>query len=461
MVYYAALKEKQIQMNTVLIGSQWGDEGKGKVIDVLTDKADVVVRYQGGSNAGHTVIAEGKKRVLRLIPSGILHEGKTCIIGNGVVMNPLDLIEEIEAMRASGVEPKGRLFISTRTQMVMLYHRALDKAEEAARAPGKKIGTTGRGIGPAYAAKVSRTGLRCGDMLRDDFTDIVREQVEETNRKLKMLRAERVDAGDQIDVPGCTVKDYQLDPDEFARIYAVAKEKLSPYIIDTVPYLHAAKAAGKSILCEGAQGTMLDIDFGTYPFVTSSNPTSGGACIGSGLSPRDIDCVVGVVKAYTTRVGEGPFPTELYNAVDKEDPDGKTMAEVGHEFGAVTKRPRRTGWYDAVIARYAPQVNGIDYWALTKLDVLDTLAKIKICVAYELDGKRIDTIPSSASDLARVKPIYEEMDGWMCKTSDITRIEDLPPKAKAYVDRLVELSGAKLGILSIGPARESTIRIAL
>lgn len=448
-------------MNTVLIGSQWGDEGKGKVIDVLTDKADVVVRYQGGSNAGHTVIAEGKKRVLRLIPSGILHEGKTCIIGNGVVMNPLDLIEEIEAMRKSGVEPKGRLFISTRTQMVMLYHRALDMAEEAARAPGKKIGTTGRGIGPAYAAKVSRTGLRCGDMLRDDFVEIVREQVAETNRKLKMLRAERVDAGDQIVVPGCTVTDYQLDADEFARIYAVAKEKLSPYIIDTVPYLHAAKAAGKSILCEGAQGTMLDIDFGTYPFVTSSNPTSGGACIGSGLSPRDIDCVVGVVKAYTTRVGEGPFPTELYNAVDMQDPDGKAMAERGHEFGAVTKRPRRTGWYDAVIARYAQQVNGIDYWALTKLDVLDTLPKIKICVAYELDGKRIETIPSSASDLARVKPIYEEMDGWLCETSNITRIEDLPPKAKAYVDRLMELSGAKLGILSIGPARESTIRIAL
>ena len=448
-------------MNTVLIGSQWGDEGKGKVIDVLTDKADVVVRYQGGSNAGHTVIAEGKKRVLRLIPSGILHEGKTCIIGNGVVMNPLDLIEEIEAMRASGVEPKGRLFISTRTQMVMLYHRALDKAEESARAPGKKIGTTGRGIGPAYAAKVSRTGLRCGDMLRDDFTDLVREQVEETNRKLKMLRAERVDAGDALEVPGCTVTDYQLDADEFARIYAVAKEKLSPYIIDTVPYLHAAKSAGKSILCEGAQGTMLDIDFGTYPFVTSSNPTSGGACIGSGLSPRDIDCVVGVVKAYTTRVGEGPFPTELYNAVDMQDPDGQAMAERGHEFGAVTKRPRRTGWYDAVIARYAQQVNGVDYWALTKLDVLDTLPKIKICVAYELDGKRIDTIPSSASDLARVKPIYEEMDGWLCETSNITRIEDLPPKAKAYVDRLVELSGAKLGILSIGPARESTIRIAL
>ena len=448
-------------MNTVLIGSQWGDEGKGKIIDVLTDKADLVVRYQGGSNAGHTVIAEGKKRVLRLIPSGILHDGKVCVIGNGVVMNPLDLIEEIETLRATGIEAKGRLFISTRTQMVMLYHRALDKAEEAARAPGKKIGTTGRGIGPAYAAKVSRTGLRCGDMLADGFLDLVREQVNDTNSKLRMLKNERVDEGDSIDVPGCTIKDYQLDADELVATYKIVQEKLAPYVRDTVPMLHEAKMAGKSILLEGAQGTMLDIDFGTYPFVTSSNPTSGGACIGSGLSPRDIDCVVGVIKAYTTRVGEGPFPTELYDAVDKQDPDGKTMAERGHEFGAVTKRPRRTGWYDAVIARYAQQVNGIDYWALTKLDVMDTLPKIKICVAYELDGKQIDYMPSSSAELARVKPVYEEMDGWLCETSNITKIEDLPPKAKAYVDRLMELSGAKLGILSIGPARESTLRIAL
>ena len=448
-------------MNTVLIGSQWGDEGKGKIIDVLTNKADLVVRYQGGSNAGHTVIAEGKKRVLRLIPSGILHEGKVCVIGNGVVMNPLDLIEEIETLRATGIEAKGRLFISTRTQMVMLYHRALDKAEEAARAPGKKIGTTGRGIGPAYAAKVSRTGLRCGDMLAEGFLDLVREQVNDTNSKLRMLKNERVDEGDSIDVPGCTIKDYQLDADELVATYKIVQEKLAPYVRDTVPMLHEAKKAGKSILLEGAQGTMLDIDFGTYPFVTSSNPTSGGACIGSGLSPRDIDCVVGVIKAYTTRVGEGPFPTELYDAVDKQDPDGKTMAERGHEFGAVTKRPRRTGWYDAVIARYAQQVNGIDYWALTKLDVMDTLPKIKICVAYELDGKQIDYMPSSSAELARVKPVYEEMDGWLCETSNITKIEDLPPKAKAYVDRLMELSGAKLGILSIGPARESTLRIAL
>ena len=298
-------------------------------------------------------------------------------------------------------------------------------------------------------------------MLAANFLDLVREQVEETNAKLRMLKAERVDEGDQIEVPGCTIKDYQMDADEIVSIYKVAKEKLAPYIVDTVPLLHKAKAEGKSILMEGAQGTMLDIDFGTYPFVTSSNPTSGGACIGSGLSPRDIDCVVGVIKAYTTRVGEGPFPTELYNAVDMQDPDGKTMAERGHEFGAVTKRPRRTGWYDAVIARYAQQVNGVDYWAMTKLDVLDTLPKIKICVAYKLDGKVIDYMPTSAAELARVEPVYEEMDGWLCETSNITRMEDLPPKAKAYVDRLVELSGAKLGILSIGPARESTLRIAL
>ena len=438
-------------MKTVLVGSQWGDEGKGKIIDVLAAKADYVVRYQGGSNAGHTVIAEGKKRVLRLIPSGILHEGKTCVIGNGVVMNPLDLIEEIEALRKTGVECRGRLFISTRTQMVMLYHRVLDKAEEAARAPGRKIGTTGRGIGPAYAAKVARTGLRCGDMLSASFLDKVREQVLETNSRLRMLKAERVDAGDAIEVPGCTVRDYQMDPDEIVAIYRVAAEKLAPYVRDTVALLHSAKSEGKSILMEGAQGTMLDVDFGTYPFVTSSNPTSGGACIGTGLSPRDVDRVVGVVKAYTTRVGEGPFPTELF------DDDGRTLAERGHEFGAVTGRPRRCGWYDAVVARYAQQVNGVDFWAMTKLDVLDVFPKIKICVAYELDGRRIDEMPASADELARVKPVYEEMDGWMCETSNVTKLEDLPPKARAYVDRLVELSGAKLGILSIGPARESTV----
>lgn len=424
-------------MNTILIGSQWGDEGKGKIIDVLTAQADMIVRYQGGSNAGHTVIAEGKKRVLRLVPSGILHEGKICVIGNGVVMNPLDLIEEIDMLRSTGIECLNRLYISTRTQMVMLYHRALDRADEAARPEGKKIGTTGRGIGPAYAAKVSRTGLRCGDMLTPEFPDLVREQVEETNAKLAQLHAE------------------PLNADEMVKTYIEAAERLRPYIIDTIPLIHEADRAGKSLLLEGAQGTMLDIDFGTYPFVTSSNPTSGGACIGSGLSPRRIDRVVGVIKAYTTRVGEGPFPTEDFGDV------GRELAERGHEFGSVTGRPRRCGWFDAVVARYAQMVNGVDFWALTKLDVMDNLPEIKICVAYELDGKRIETMPASAAELARCKPIYETMPGWMEETSNLTSMEELPLKAKAYVERLIELSGGRLGILSIGPARESTVRVAL
>ncbi|MEG2465156.1 MAG: adenylosuccinate synthase [Kiritimatiellia bacterium] len=423
--------------NTVLVGSQWGDEGKGKIIDVLTAQADMIVRYQGGSNAGHTVIAEGEKRVLRLVPSGILHQDKICVIGNGVVMNPLDLIEEISMLRKTGIECKGRLFISTRTQMVMLYHRALDKADEAARPVGKKIGTTGRGIGPAYAAKVSRTGLRCGDMLTAEFPNLVREQVAETNQRLAQLHAELLDA------------------ESMAQTYIQAAELLRPYIIDTIPFIHEYDRSGKSILLEGAQGTMLDIDFGTYPFVTSSNPTSGGACIGSGLSPRRIDRVVGVVKAYTTRVGEGPFPTEDFGEV------GRLLAERGHEFGAVTGRPRRCGWYDVVVARYAQMVNGVDVWALTKLDVMDTLHEIKICVAYELDGKRTIDMPASIAELARCKPIYETMPGWMEETSHITSMDQLPIKAKAYVDRLVELSGGRLGILSIGPARESTLRIGI
>ncbi len=436
-------------MNTILIGAQWGDEGKGKIVDYLTAKADVIVRYQGGSNAGHTVIAEGTRRVLRLVPSGILHEGKVCLIGNGVVMNPLDLIEEIRALRTTGVECSGRLFIASRSHMVMLWHRVLDKADEALRAKDAKIGTTGRGIGPAYASKVSRNGLRCGDLLAPDFADRVRAGVEETNRRLKAM-----DLGDiPLDVPGCTIRDHQMDPDEIVSIYAEARDALAPFIIDTIPYLRKVQEEGKNILLEGAQGTMLDIDFGTYPYVTSSNPTAGGACIGSGIPPRAIDCVVGCIKAYTTRVGEGPFPTELF------DDDGRKLAERGHEFGAVTGRPRRCGWYDSVVARYARQINGIDWWAVTKLDVLDDFDEIKICVAYELDGRRIEDIPPSASDLARCKPIYETLPGWKEKTSDVTDIADLPPKAKAYVDRLVELSGAKLGILSIGPARESTIAL--
>ena len=424
--------------NTILVGSQWGDEGKGKVIDVLTAQADLIVRFQGGSNAGHTVIAEGKKHVLHLIPSGILHPGKQCVIGNGVVMDPFDLIKEIDGLREQGLDPAGRLFISDRTHMVMRWHRALDAADEARRSQEKKIGTTGRGIGPAYGAKMARKGLRVGDMLSPSFLATVAADVEEANVTLSGWGAPT------LDVQACVAD------------YTKAVETLKPYITDTVAFVNAADRAGKSLLLEGAQGTMLDIDFGTYPFVTSSSPTAGGACTGSGLSPRRIDRVVGVIKCYTTRVGAGPFPTEL------NDEMGEHLRQKGGEFGATTGRPRRCGWFDAVVGRYAAMVNGVDFWAMTKLDVLDELPAIKICTAYlHEDGTRYETFPADLSVLDRCTPIYEEMPGWQTPTSDCTRYEDLPLKARAYVERLVELIGGRMGILSVGPARETTMRLGL
>ncbi|HRR32967.1 MAG TPA: adenylosuccinate synthase [Kiritimatiellia bacterium] len=424
--------------NTILVGAQWGDEGKGKVIDVLTSQADVIVRYQGGSNAGHTVIAEGKKYVLHLIPSGILHPGKQCVIGNGVVMDPFDLIKEIDDLRVQGFDPLGRLAISDRTHMVMHWHRALDAADEARRTQERKIGTTGRGIGPAYGAKMGRTGLRVGEMLSPRFLEMIRSGVEEANATLASWGAQT------------------LDVEEMVSIYAQAAEALKPYITDTVALVNAADRAGKNILLEGAQGTMLDIDFGTYPFVTSSNPTAGGACTGSGLSPRRVDRVVGVIKCYTTRVGAGPFPTELNDAA------GEHLRQKGGEFGATTGRPRRCGWFDAVVGRYSAMVNGVDFWAMTKLDVLDELPVIKICTAYlRDDGVRYETFPADLSVLERCTPVYEEMPGWLTPTSACTRFEDLPIKARAYVERLVSLIGGRLGILSVGPARETTMRLGL
>ncbi len=424
--------------NTILVGAQWGDEGKGKVIDVLTAQADVIVRFQGGSNAGHTVIVEGKKYVLHLIPSGILHAGKQCVIGNGVVMDPFDLIKEIEVLRTDGIETDGRLLISDRTHMVMRWHRELDAADEARRSEKTKIGTTGRGIGPAYGAKMGRSGLRVGDMLATSFLDTVRAQAEAANETLAGW--------------GAAV----LDVEEMAAIYQQAAETLSPYITDTVAYINEADRQGKSILLEGAQGTMLDVDFGTYPFVTSSNPTSGGACTGSGLSPRRIDRVVGVIKCYTTRVGGGPFPTELTDEV------GEHLRQKGGEFGATTGRPRRCGWFDAVVGRYSAMVNGVDFWAMTKLDVLDEQPVIKICTEYlRDDGVRYNSFPADTSVLDRCIPVYEELPGWMQQTSHITRYEDLPLKARVYVERLVELIGGRLGILSVGPARETTLRTGL
>ena len=424
--------------NTILVGAQWGDEGKGKVIDVLTSQADVIVRFQGGSNAGHTVIVEGKKYVLHLVPSGILHPGKQCVIGNGVVMDPLDLLKEIDMLHEQNIDTEGRIFISDRAHMVMQWHRALDAADEALRADAKKIGTTGRGIGPTYGAKMGRTGFRVGDMLADGFLDNVRDAVEEANRSLVSMNAP------------------ELDVDAMVVTYRNAAEKLEKYITDSVSFINNADRDGKSILLEGAQGTMLDIDFGTYPFVTSSNPTAGGACTGSGLSPRKIDRVVGVIKCYTTRVGAGPFPTELLDEM------GERLRSNGGEFGATTGRPRRCGWFDAVVGRYAAMVNGVDYWAMTKLDVLDDVETIRICTAYESeDGERYEVFPSDLSVLNRCKPVYEEMPGWMSKTSDVTRYEDLPIRARAYVERLVELIGGRLGILSVGPSRKTTLRLGL
>ncbi len=424
--------------NTILVGAQWGDEGKGKVIDVLTSQADVIVRFQGGSNAGHTVIADGKKYVLHLIPSGILHPGKLCVIGNGVVMDPLDLLKEMEMLREHGIDIEGRMFISDRTHMVMQWHRALDAADEILRSAAKKIGTTGRGIGPAYGAKMGRTGFRVGDMLSPQFLDNIRTDTEEANRCLAAMGAA------------------ELEVELMVATYAKAAELLKGYITDSVSFINNADRDGKSILLEGAQGTMLDIDFGTYPFVTSSNPTAGGACTGSGLSPRKIDRVVGVIKCYTTRVGAGPFPTELLDAM------GDQLRSVGAEYGATTGRPRRCGWFDAVVGRYSAMVNGVDFWAMTKLDVLDDVPVIKICTAYERDdGVRYEVFPADLSVLTRCTPVYEEMPGWMSKTSAITRYEDLPLKARAYVERLVALIGGQLGILSVGPARETTLRLGL
>ena len=425
-------------MNTVLVGAQWGDEGKGKVIDFLTEEADVVVRFQGGSNAGHTVVVGDKKYVLHLVPSGVLHDGKHCVIGNGVVMDPFDLMKELEQVESWGFELKGRFHISERAHMVMQWHRAIDRAEEAARPDGRKIGTTGRGIGPAYAAKVGRYGMRVGDILKPNFLDVVRAQVEDANRALSALGAQ------------------PLDAEEMVKLYTPMVAALMPYVTDTIQFMHESLDSGKSVLFEGAQATMLDVDFGTYPFVTSSNPTAGGACTGSGVSPRAIDRVIGVLKLYTTRVGEGPFPTEL------KDADGETLRRRGGEFGATTGRPRRCGWFDAVVARYAQHVNGIDFWAMTKLDVLDEFETVKICTGYRRsDGFVYQTFPADLDALARCEPVYEELPGWKCDTSKTTRYEDLPENARRYVARILELVGGRLGVLSVGPARETTLRIGI
>ena len=423
--------------NTVLIGAQWGDEGKGKIIDVLTQEVDWVVRYQGGNNAGHTVEIGDARYVLHLIPSGILHPGKKCVIGNGVVVDPIALVQELDELQQRGMTPDGRLFVSDRAHVVFPFHRLTDENREQTRSRGDKIGTTKRGIGPSYADKAARVGLRMGDLLDPDFPTLLSARLKEQNIILAALGA-----------PALVEKDVLAE-------YTAAAKRLAPLIADTIPVLNRAIAEGESVLFEGAQGTMLDIDFGTYPFVTSSNATAGGACTGSGVAPHRIDRVIGVVKAYTTRVGEGPFPTELL------DDTGKMIRETGNEFGATTGRPRRCGWFDAVVARYSVMINGIDLWAVTKMDVLDSLETIRICVAYECDGRRFETVPANIRVLEKCKPVYEDFKGWKASTKDVSRFEDLPPQARAYIRRLEELTGVPVWILSVGPRRESTIKLPL
>ncbi len=419
--------------NTVLVGAQWGDEGKGKIIDFLTERADVVVRSQGGNNAGHTVLAGDKKYILHLIPSGILRPGKVCVIGNGVVIDPVSLVGEIEGLRAVGVEVNGEnLLISDCAHLVLPYHRLLDEARELALGSGK-IGTTKRGIGPAYADKISRSGLRLGDLMQPAlFSEKLAVRVAENNKQLEALGAG----------PLCF--------EEVNEALLAAGEKLRPFVANTVVTLHAALQEKKELLFEGAQGTFLDIDHGTYPYVTSSNTTAGGAATGSGVPPHRIDTVLGVMKAYTTRVGEGPFPTEDAAVSDM-------LHGMGREFGATTGRARRCGWFDAVAARFAAMVNGIDEIAITNLDGLDTLETIRVCVAYRLGEQKWDVLPSDFGQLSRCEPVYVEFPGWKTSTADARSFADLPENARAYALKLAELTGARLKIVSVGPHRDQTI----
>ena len=418
--------------NTILVGAQWGDEGKGKIIDVLTSKADVIVRSQGGNNAGHTIVHGGATYILHLIPSGILRRGKVCVIGNGVVVDPIALVAEIGQLRGLGVKIGKNLLVSNCAHLVMPYHRLLDEQREL-RKGRAKIGTTKRGIGPAYGDKAARTGLRVSDLMQPIlFAKKLQAKIRENNSILQALGAKPIN--------------YR----EVHEAYLAAGEKLRPFVTNTVVYLHRALERGKEILFEGAQGTFLDIDHGTYPYVTSSNTTAGGACTGTGVPPHRMDRVVGVMKAYTTRVGEGPLPTEDRHLAQR-------LHSLGREFGATTGRARRCGWFDAVATRYATMINGIDELAITNLDGLDDVDPIRICVGYRLNGKRLEVPPCDVVQLDNCEPIYEEMQGWKQSTTSAKKLSQLPFLARNYVKRLGQLTGAKISIVSVGPVRAQTI----
>jgi adenylosuccinate synthase len=418
----------------VIVGAQWGDEGKGKIVDVLSENFSVVARYAGGHNAGHTVIINGKKFILQLVPCGVLRAGCRSVIGNGVVLDPMAFLKEVSALRATGVEIDGHLFVSNRAHVILPYHRMIELASENAPG-GVKIGTTSRGIGPSYEDKMGRRGLRVADLL-----------------DLKLLKTHIGNACREKNmIAHALFNSEPLDPDKMYDEYAEASAKIAPFVCDTAALLNRAIAGGESVMFEGAQGTMLDIDHGTYPFVTSSSATSGGAVIGTGVAPTAITEVIGVTKAYCTRVGEGPFPSELHDAL------GDQLRARGNEYGAVTGRPRRCGWLDLPLLRYAGMINGISWLVVTKLDVLDELAEIPVCVGYKIDGKATEEIPAHASGFDRIECVYRKLPGWRTPTQDILQVEKLPKAAREYLNFMEKESGVRIGVVSTGPGREQTL----
>ncbi len=417
--------------NIVILGAQWGDEGKGKVIDIYAPKVDYIVRYQGGNNAGHTVVIGGDEFILHLIPSGVLHKGKICVIGNGVVVDPKALLEEIDTLKKKGIDCEGRLFISEEAHVIFPYHRKLDALKEEDR---KKIGTTKRGIGPCYSDKVARSGIRIVDLLDDSvFKDKLRSNLDEKNAIFSRI-----------------YKAEEFSFDEIYKEYSAYRARIRQYVCNTTIMLNNALKKKKSIMFEGAQGTLLDVDHGTYPFVTSSNATAGGASTGTGVGPTRIDKVIGIVKAYTTRVGEGPFPTEF------SDDLMNSIRKKGKEFGATTGRPRRCGWFDSVIVKHSVMVNGIDEIVVTKLDVLDDLDDLKICTAYRFEGKRYDDFPANTRVLSGCEPVYETLPGWKKDTSGITSYSGLPKNAKNYLKRIQEILKTRIVLVSVGSDRKQT-----
>jgi len=418
----------------VIVGAQWGDEGKGKIVDVLSENFSVVARYAGGHNAGHTVIINGKKFILQLVPCGVLRAGCRSVFGNGVVLDPLAFLKEVGALRDAGVKVDGNLFVSNRAHVILPYHRMIELAAE--NAPGRvKIGTTSRGIGPAYEDKMGRRGLRVADLLD---LQLLKKHIENAVREKNMIAH-------------ALFNSEPLDADKMYAEYAQAAEKVAPFVCDTAVLLNQALAAGESILFEGAQGTMLDIDHGTYPFVTSSSATSGGAVIGSGVAPNAIDSVIGITKAYCTRVGEGPFPSEEKGAA------GEEIRKRGNEYGAVTGRPRRTGWLDLPLLRYSGMINGTSWLVVTKLDVLDDLAEIPVCVGYKINGKATAEAPAQASGYERIECVYQKLPGWRTSTQGITEYDKLPRQAREYLSFVAKESGAKIGMISTGADRDHTI----